>query len=82
MINLKKLIEKKDSLHDRSNGAKALGQENSKEERIKSIEKTTGYQEVNEAISSSDLNKIKRLIRSEVALILKDLWIKRSTWGG
>lgn len=82
MIKLKDIIESKDSLHDRQDGAKALGDENSKEDRIKSIERTTGYTEVNEAISSSDLNKIKKLIRSEVALILKDLWIKRSTWGG
>jgi hypothetical protein len=82
MIKLKEILEKKDSIHDRDTGAKPLGNENSEKDRLSSIQKTTGYEKVNEDISSSDINKIKKMIRSEVALILKDLWLKRTTWGG
>lgn len=82
MIKLKDILEKKDSIHDRDTGTKSLGQENSEKDRILSIKKTIGYERVNEDISSSDIKKIKKMIRSEVALILKDLWLKRTTWGG
>jgi len=82
MIKLKDILEKKDSIHDRDTGTKALGKENSEKDRMLSIKKTTGYETVNEDISSSDISKIKKMIRSEVALILKDLWLKRTTWGG
>lgn len=82
MIKLKNILEKKDSIHDRDEGAKALGKENSKDQRLDSIKKTTGYENIDESLSSSDLNKIKKLIRTEVANILKDIWVKKSMWGG
>ena len=48
----------------------------------KNIEKQTGYKFVDEAISSSDMEKIRLEIRKEVSNILRDIWIKRNSWGG
>ena len=50
--------------------------------RKKNIEKQTGYQFVDEAISSGDMEKIRLEIRKEVSNILRDIWIKRNSWGG
>ena len=50
--------------------------------RKKNIEKQTGYKFVDEAISSSDMEKIRLEIRKEVSNILRDIWIKRNSWGG
>ena len=50
--------------------------------RKKNIEKQTGYKFVDEAISSSDMEKIRLEIRKEVSDILRDIWIKRNSWGG
>jgi hypothetical protein len=50
--------------------------------RKKNIEKQTGYQFVDEAISSGDMEKIRSEIRKEVSNILRDIWIKRTSWGG
>ena len=35
---------------------------------------------VNEEMTNRDFLTIKKMIRSEVAAILRDIWIKRSTW--
>ena len=48
----------------------------------KNIEKQTGYKFVDEAISSSDMSEIRKEIRKEVSDILRDIWIKRNSWGG
>jgi len=48
----------------------------------KNIEKQTGYSFVDEAVSSSDMEEIKKQIRKEVSDILRDIWIKRTSWGG
>ena len=48
----------------------------------KNIEKQTGYKFVDEGISSSDMEKIRLEIRKEVSNILRDIWIKRNSWGG
>jgi len=48
----------------------------------KNLEKQTGYKFVDEDVSSSDMNKIKKEIRKEVSDILFDIWVKRSSWGG
>ena len=53
-----------------------------KKKRKKNIEKQTGYKFVDEAISDSDMTKIKLAIRKEVSDILRDIWIKRTSWGG
>ncbi len=48
----------------------------------KNLEKQTGYKFVDEGISSSDMEKIRLEIRKEVSNILRDIWIKRNSWGG
>ena len=48
----------------------------------KNLEKQTGYKFVDEGVSSSYMNKIKKEIRKEVSDILFDIWVKRSSWGG
>ena len=53
-----------------------------KKKRKKNIEKQTGYKFVDEAISDSDMKEIKLAIRKEVSDILRDIWIKRTSWGG
>ena len=50
--------------------------------RKKNIEKQTGYKFIDEAISDSDMTKIRLAIRKEVSDILRDIWIKRTSWGG
>ena len=35
---------------------------------------------VDEALETKDLDKIKKLIRDVVANILRDIWLKRTTW--
>ena len=41
---------------------------------------STGYKTVNEALEKEDIKMIKDLIRDEVADILRDIWIKRTSW--
>ena len=53
-----------------------------KKKRKKNIEKQTGYKFVDEAINDSDMKKVKDAIRKEVSDILRDIWIKRTSWGG
>jgi len=53
-----------------------------KKKRKKNIEKQTGYKFVDEAINDGDMKKIKDAIRKEVSDILRDIWIKRTSWGG
>ena len=48
----------------------------------KNLEKQTGYKFVDEGVSSSDMEKIRLEIRKEVSNILRDIWIKRNSWGG
>ena len=48
----------------------------------KNIEKQTGYKFVDEGISRSDMDEIRKQIRKEVSDILRDIWIKRNSWGG
>ena len=49
--------------------------------RKKNIEKQTGYKFIDE-ISDSDMKEVKLAIRKEVSDILRDIWIKRTSWGG
>ena len=48
----------------------------------KNIEKQTGFKFVDEYINISDMVEIKKQIRKEVSDILRDIWIKRNSWGG
>ena len=60
----------------------AFSKKGMKKKRKKNIDKQTGYKFVDEAISSSDMEKIRTEIRKEVSNILRDIWIKRNSWGG
>ena len=60
----------------------AFSKKGMKKKRKKNIEKQTGYKFVDEAISSSDMSEIRKEIRKEVSDILRDIWIKRNSWGG
>ena len=53
-----------------------------KKKKKKNIEKQTGYKFVDEAINDSDMKTVKDAIRKEVSDILRDIWIKRTSWGG
>ena len=48
----------------------------------KNLEKQTGYKFVDEALSNDEIKQIKKQIRKEVSDILRDIWIKRNSWGG
>ncbi len=48
----------------------------------KNIEKQTGYNFVDEGVSKQDMEQIRIEIRKEVSNILRDIWIKRTSWGG
>ena len=60
----------------------AFSKKGMKKKRKKNIEKQTGYKFVDEALEKKDIYKIRKQIRQEVADILFDIWVKRSSWGG
>lgn len=39
-----------------------------------------GYKFVNEELEGDDVKLIRKLIRDEVASIIRDIWIKRTSW--
>ena len=41
---------------------------------------STGYKMIGEAIDEKDLKVITKLIRSVVGDILRDIWLKRTSW--
>ncbi len=54
--------------------------EEERKKKIKSALKAAGYKLVKEDISTQDLDFLKKVIRKEVASILRDIWIKRTSW--
>ena len=60
----------------------AFSKKGMKKKRKKNIEKQTGYKFVDEALEKKDIEQIRKQIRQEVADILFDIWIKRSSWKG
>ena len=51
-----------------------------KKRKMKKANDAVGYKFVNEALESKDINLLKIIIRNEVAAILRDIWLKRTTW--
>ena len=51
-----------------------------KKRKMKRANDAVGYKFVNEALESKDINLLKAIIRDEVAAILRDIWLKRTTW--
>ena len=41
---------------------------------------STGYEMLDESLDNKDLEIIKKLIRSIVGDIIRDIWLKRATW--
>ena len=60
----------------------AFSKKGMKKKRKKNIEKQTGYKFVDEALEKKDIDQIRKQIRKEVSDILRDIWIKRNSWGG
>ena len=54
------------------------GKDKKKNKRIST--NSTGYKTVNEALDEKDLKIIKKLIRSVVADVYRDIWLKRASW--
>ena len=46
----------------------------------KKYKDNTYRKKLGEALDNKDLDKIKKLIRSVVGDILRDIWLKRATW--
>tara|TARA_R110002020_G_scaffold4763_1_gene20685 strand:- start:356 stop:667 length:312 start_codon:yes stop_codon:yes gene_type:complete len=53
---------------------------NSKKKNKKISTNSTGYEILDESIDDKDLKMIKKLIRDVVANILRDIWLKRTSW--
>ena len=51
-----------------------------KKKKKKNLEKQTGYKFVTEALDDKDLKQISKLIRDVVGDILRDIWLKRTSW--
>ena len=52
----------------------------SKKRKKKISTGSTGYNMVKEELNDKDLKNIRKLIRDVVANILRDIWLKRTTW--
>ena len=51
-----------------------------KDKKKKVATNSTDFEIVKEALDDKDLKQIKILIRNVVANILRDIWLKRTTW--
>ena len=51
-----------------------------KKKKKKIATNSTGFSVVKEELDSKDMGAIRKMIRDVVADILRDIWIKRSTW--
>ena len=63
----------------------AFSKKEKKNKKIKALMKgksLEGSKIVKEDIKQSDIETIKKIIRSEVADIIRDIWLKRTSWKG
>ena len=54
--------------------------EKQRKKRLKKNIKNSGYETIAEALADDDVKEIKQLIRSMISDIIRDIWIKRSSW--
>ena len=54
--------------------------ETKRKKRLKKNIKNSGYETIAEALEDGDIKEIKQLIRSMISDIIRDIWIKRSSW--
>ena len=57
-----------------------VGRTTDKKKKRKLATNSTGYKIVKEELDKNDLKAVQKLIRSEVADILRDIWLKRTIW--
>ena len=62
------------------NTPKAFSTKSDEKKKKKRLKKSTGYTFVTEALNDKDLKQVTKLIRSVVADILRDIWLKRTAW--
>ena len=58
----------------------AFSSKEDEKKKKKRLTKSTGYSVVSEALDDKDLKQVTKLIRSVVADILRDIWLKRNAW--
>ena len=58
----------------------AFSSKSDEKKKKKRLKKSTGYKFVTEALDDKDLKQITKLIREVVANILRDIWLKRTSW--
>ena len=51
-----------------------------KKRKKKIYTNSTGYKPVNEALDKKDIDIIKRVIRTVVGDVFRDIWLKRNSW--
>ena len=56
------------------------GKKGGKKKKKKIATNSTGFEVLDESIDDKDIKVIKKLIRGVVADILRDIWIKRTSW--
>ena len=54
--------------------------EKQRKKRLKKNIKNSGYETIAEALADDDVKEIKQLIRLMISDIIRDIWIKRSSW--
>ena len=58
----------------------AFSSKEDEKKKKKRLKKSTGYKFVNEALDEKDLKQITKLIKVVVGDIIRDIWLKRTTW--
>ena len=53
---------------------------NDKKKNKKISTNSTGYSVVNEKLDNSDIKQIKKLVRDVISNVLRDIWLKLTTW--
>ena len=56
------------------------GKKGGKKKKKKIATNSTGFEVLDESIDDKDIKVIKKLVRDVVADILRDIWIKRTSW--
>ena len=56
------------------------GNKKTRKQKLKKALKSIGYHQVKEEIDEKDVKVIKKIIRSVVADIYRDIWLKRNAW--
>ena len=56
------------------------GKGKGKKKKKKFSTNSTGYKMIDESLDKKDLELIKKLIRDVVANVIRDIWLKRTSW--